>query len=177
MDLSVAAVFFFFFFLNFLCPITCPSSANCPKHALGQITGGVILSATCMITKLRFDTWSQWCAPHIVVLCSDEIFWRYTELCPWLKRPRWQPTIVLHSTVEDTHSRLLISLDYYSLFAWFCHLWGESWSWVQICAHCSVYAVRRSLNCAPISFNSFHASGTDELKQLIRSPDRGSTHK
>ena len=51
----------------------------------------------------------------------------------------------------------------YSLFAWFCHLWGEPRSRAQICAYCGVYTVRRSLNCAPISLNALHVSGTGEL--------------
>ena len=32
-------------------------------------------------------------------------------------------------------------------------------------------------NCAPISLNALHASGTGKLKQWIHSPDQGSTRK
>ena len=63
----------------------------------------------------------------------------------------------------------------YSLFARFRHLRGESQS--QICVHCVTYAVRHCLSCVPISLNALHASGTGEIKQRIRSPDRGSAHK
>ena len=51
-----------------------------------------------------------------------------------------------------------------SPFARIRHLRGEPRSRAHICAHYGAYTVRRSLICAPINLNAFHASSMDALK-------------
>ena len=57
----------------------------------------------------------------------------------------------------------VITIKLHSLFARFRHLRGEPQSQAQICAHCGAYAVKRSLDCVPVSLSALHASGTAEL--------------
>ena len=84
---------------------------------------------------------------------------------------------IKYNQIKITTKIIAPSKYTYLLFAQFAIWGGEPQSWAQIYVHCSAYTVRHILNCAPISLNTLHASGTGELKQWIHSPDQGSTCK
>ena len=70
----------------------------------------------------------------------------------WLKHVSW---VQRHTGLINVFSSTVLwrrRNQWYSLFALFRHLFSRA----QICAHVGAYAVRRSLNCVPVSLNALH---------------------
>ena len=145
----------------------------------------MLYNSTCTIKMKLFLVPSFYSPWFYTRICSDYIFqdqtyiWQFSAVsqqetyeCDKLQK-RMGTSWKVDKTL--THSHRL--MPHFSLFARFCHLRGQPRSQAQICAHCDAFAVRRSLNCEPVSFNALHVSGSGELKQWIHSPDRGSTCK